>query len=106
MTVAKHPVALAVTADGATVYVVGHGDGTVTPVQAVAAGPDLPPQLLPGTPIAVGRLPSAIALAGDGRTAYVTNYGDGTITPLTLASGTAEQPIAVGKRPWAIAIVS
>jgi DNA-binding beta-propeller fold protein YncE len=86
--------------------VVGHGDGTVTPVLAVPAGPDLPPQLLPGTPIGVGRLPSAIALAGDGRTAYVTNYGDGTVTPLTLTSGATEQPIAVGKRPWAIAIVS
>jgi DNA-binding beta-propeller fold protein YncE len=122
--VAKHPVALAVTADGATVYVVGHADGTVTPVTAVAAGPDTPPRLTPGPPIGVGRLPSAIALAANGGTAYVTNYGDGTITPLALgwqppvvrsadgspptvrASGVAAQPIAVGKRPWAIAIVS
>src|SRR5216683_1615892 len=37
-------------------------------------------------------------------TAYVGNYGSGTVTPIDLASNTAGSPIAVGAKPWGIAI--
>jgi YVTN family beta-propeller protein len=90
------PLAMAITPDGETLYVVNESSGTVTPI-TTATG-------TPGTSIRVGDGPVAIATTPDDRTAYVLNNGSGTVTPITTATGTPGTPIRVGGDPVAIAI--
>ena len=95
------PVAIAISPDGRTAYVVDDGDsGTTTPVD-LATGQ-------PGTPIETGTDPQAIAITPDGTTAYVTDdgngHGDGTVIPVNLATGHPGTPIKVGADPTAIVI--
>jgi len=102
--VGDDPVAIAITPDGRTAYVVNHNDNTVTPI-SLASG-------TPGPAIKVGLGPSAIAITPDGQTAYVANsgvWGGGsvggeTVTPISLATGTPGPPIKVGSDPMGIAI--
>ena len=96
ITVGGTPLAMAITPDGETLYVVNESSGTVTPI-ATATG-------RPGKPITVGPQPWAIAITPDDRTAYVLNNGSGTVTPIATATGTPGKPITVGPQPWAIAI--
>jgi len=103
--VGPQPIAIAVTPDGQTAYVVsqnGYGagqdvpDGTVTPITTATN--------TPGKPITVGKYPAAIAITPDGKTAYVANQDDDTVTPITTATNTPGKPINVGALPTAIAI--
>jgi YVTN family beta-propeller protein len=103
--VGPQPIAIAVTPNGRTAYVVNQNasvagpdisDGTVTPITTATN--------TPGNPIKVGRLPAAIAITPDGQTAYVVNQGDNTVTPIATATNTPGKPIKVGMLPTAIAI--
>ncbi len=96
LTVGTHPVAIAVTPNGATAYVANEGSGTVTPI-ATATN-------TPGAAVTVGASPDAIAVTPDGQTAYVANYGNGTVTPISTATNTAGTAFAVGTGPSAIAV--
>ena len=84
ITVGIGPSAVAVSPDGATVYVTDAGSDSVTPI-ATATN-------TAGTPISVGSQPDAIAITPDGTTAYVADHGDATVTPIDLASRTAGSP--------------
>jgi DNA-binding beta-propeller fold protein YncE len=97
------PVAIAITPDGKTAYVVNNAndlqDGTVTPID-LATGAT-------GAPIAAGKDPVAIAITPNGATAYVVNgVGVNKVTPITIATNKAQTPISLpaGTNPDAIAI--
>ena len=93
--------AIAVTPDGATVYVVNTVSGTVTPI-STATG-------TPGRPVRVGPSPDFIAITPDGKTAYVASAGSSslcatppcprpvpaTVTPVSTATNTPGKPIGV-----------
>ncbi len=100
--VGADPVAIAVTPDGSTAYVVNAGDGTLTPISLATDSP--------GAPISVGVAPRAIAIAPGGGTAYVLGgNANASVTPVTLAADpahdTAGAAISVpGGTPTAIAL--
>src|SRR5690348_2261223 len=87
--VGQDPRAMAITPDGATIYVTNYQSGTVTPIRT-ATGTAL-------APIRVGGNPWAIAIAPDGKTAYVADTQSGTVTPIRTATNTALAPIRVGR---------
>ena len=93
--VGADPVAIAITPDGSTAYVVNNGDGTVTPIDTSTDGA--------GTAITVGSSPQAIAITPDGSTAYVAD-GTDDATPIDTASNTAGTPVDAGDDPVGIAI--
>lgn len=100
------PVAVAVTPNGGTVYVVAVGsdeDGSPGSVIAVDARTETL-----ANPMAVGSSPQAILIAPDGKTAYVLGGIDAattpgtsqvTVTPIDTASNIAARPINVGTLP-------
>ncbi|MGH3257057.1 MAG: YncE family protein, partial [Streptosporangiaceae bacterium] len=104
------PVAMAITPDGKTLYVIGANinlaSGWVTQI-SVASDKAAPS-------IQVRARPDAIAITPDGKTAYVlctgteTRIGDftgpGTVTPISVATNTAGRPITVGREPGTMAI--
>jgi hyaluronoglucosaminidase len=97
--VGRSPVAIAVTPDGAVVYVLCSdpgGVGTVWPI-SVATGKA-------GPPITVGREPIGVAITPSGKTVYVADGDSGTVTPIAVATDTAGPPIAVGPAPDQIVI--
>jgi YVTN family beta-propeller protein len=98
--VGSGPVAVAVTPDGKTAYVVNQGgasgSGTVTPID-VATGE-------PGPEIKVGREPYGVAVTPDGKTAYVTNSDGDTVTPIDVATGEPGPEIKVGSWPRGVAV--
>jgi DNA-binding beta-propeller fold protein YncE len=100
--VGADPVAIAVTTDGSTAYVVNDGDGTITPISLASD--------TAGDPISVGVDPIAIVISPNGSTAYVLGgNGIGTLTPITLAANPAQDVVgtaisAPGGGPKALAI--
>jgi hypothetical protein len=100
--VGAYPVAIAVTPDGSTAYVVNAGDSTITPITLASD--------TVGTPISVGADPIAIAITPSGGTAYVLGGSSvGTLTAITLAANPAQDVVgstisAPGGTPKAIAI--
>jgi PKD repeat protein len=78
---------LAITPDGATVYVVNDRSQSVTPIPTATN--------VPGTPIAIGVNVADIAISPDGATAYVTGFSPDDVTPIHVATNTAGTPIAV-----------
>jgi YVTN family beta-propeller protein len=95
-----NPVAIAITPDGTTAYVVNANEsanGSVTPINLATGSP--------GTPITVGKDPEGIAITPDGKTAYVANDNtSGSVTPIDLATGTPGTSIPVGMDPIGVAI--
>src|SRR4051812_32170815 len=75
------PTAMAMTPDGAAVYVVNATDGPVWVID--------PPPPAVTVPIPVGANPAGIATPPDGATAYVPTRGGETVTPIATASNTA-----------------
>lgn len=78
------PVAVAVTPNGQTAYVVNQGSDTVTPITVAT--------LALGTPIPAGPSPTALAIAPNGDMAYVADGGSnsaGGVTPINLVTQTA-----------------
>jgi YVTN family beta-propeller protein len=86
-------IAMAVTPNGKTVYVVNEEPhGTVTPIDTATN--------TAGKNIKVGVTPFAIVITPNGKTAYVLNLaqgapGKGTLTPITTATNTAGKPIPI-----------
>lgn len=100
--VGNAPTAVAVSPDGATVYVANSSSGSVTPISVVAG--------TAGTPVGVDGSPQALAFApGDSSTLYVASApsavapGD-TVTPVSVTTGTAGPPVKVCKVPAGLAI--
>ena len=92
-----NPVAIAVTPEGRTAYVVTQlPRGSVTPIDVATN--------TPGSAIPVGTIPVAIAITPDGRTAYVVNEFDGDVTPVDTTTKTARPDINAGTDPSGIAI--
>ncbi|MEI6253773.1 MAG: Ig-like domain-containing protein [Mycobacteriaceae bacterium] len=87
---------LAVSPDGARVYVVG--DSTVSVI-------DTTTNTVVGSPITVGSKPYTVAVSRDGARVYVVNYGDGTVSVIDTTTNTVVgSPISVGVRPFVAAI--
>lgn len=97
--VGTHPVAVAITPNGETAYVVNFGSDNVTPIN-IATNTATPA----GAWITVGSLPDAIAITPNGKTAYVANSGDGTISKIALSTGQVLATLTVGGSPSGIAI--
>ena len=77
--------ALAMAADGRTVYVANPDGDTITPISTSTEEP--------GPPIVVGQSPDAMAVTSDGRTVLVlTSTG---ITPVDTATNRAGEPVAI-----------
>jgi YVTN family beta-propeller protein len=91
------PIAVAITPDGDTAYVVNQNNpGSVTPIRT-ATGTALPQ-------IKVGQDPIAIVITPDGKTAYVANESPGSVTPISTATNTALPAITTGLHPVGLAI--
>lgn len=99
--VGEGPSGLAITPNGATLYVANFGafavvnglvmqfsDGTTVTPFDIATG-------TAGTPITVGSEPSSVAITPDGTTAYVVNLASGTVTPIDIATNSAGSPITL-----------
>jgi YVTN family beta-propeller protein len=102
----SHPVAIAVSPDAKSVYVVNQGDDTVTQYTINSTTGQLSAKLR----VATGPGPSAIAVSSDGKSAYVTNHNNSTVSQYTIDSTTgqlsAKTPatIGAGNNPLAIAL--
>ena len=93
----KNPVAIAVTPDGTTAYLVNSGAHTVTPVTLSNDSA--------GTQITVGaQNPTGIAITPDGTTAWVADGTGNVVTPVTVSTNTAGSQVNVGFNATAIAI--
>lgn len=109
ITVGLAPAGLAVTPDGAFVYVINYvdgnpGTGTVTLI-------DTATNTLVGTTIPGFSGPFQIIITSNGRYAYVTNFGSNNFSPvgttvsvIDLRSNTVVATIKVGTQPSGIAI--
>jgi YVTN family beta-propeller protein len=96
--VGAHPIAIAITPDGKTVYVANEGSNNVSVIDTATntASP---------TTIPVGAHPNAIAITPDGKTAYVAG-GINTVSVInTQTNQVVGSPITVGGFPGAIAII-
>ncbi|HEX5245566.1 MAG TPA: fibronectin type III domain-containing protein [Gaiellaceae bacterium] len=84
------------TGSSPTMYVVGSGSSTVTPVDLLTN--------TAGAAIAVGPNSHGIAITPDGKTAYVASCAGNSVTPISTATNVAGAAIAVGSCPSAVAI--
>ena len=98
--VADNPVAVAVTPDGSTAYVV-HRDFSGT-VSVVNTGTNTVIDT-----ITVGDGPNglnSVAISPDGATAYVANFSDNTVVVIDTATNTVIDTITVGVNPREVAV--
>ena len=80
--------ALAMAAEGRTVYVANPGGDTITPISTATEEP--------GQPIVVGPSPDAMAVTPDGRTVLVlTSTGVTGVTPVDAVTNRAGKPVAI-----------
>jgi DNA-binding beta-propeller fold protein YncE len=80
--------ALAMAAEGRTVYVANPGGDTITPISTATEEP--------GQPIVVGPSPDAMAVTPDGRTVLVlTSAGVTGVTPVDAVTNRAGKPVAI-----------
>jgi YVTN family beta-propeller protein len=73
------PEDLAVSPDGAHVYVVNADEGTMSVI-------DTATNTVVGKPNPVGSFPASVAVSPDGSLAYFTNSGDGTLAVVDTAT--------------------
>ncbi|MBU3749726.1 MAG: hypothetical protein FGM52_04625, partial [Mycobacterium sp.] len=83
---------LAVSPDGARVYVSDANQGTVSVI-------DTATNAVVGSPITVGAVPSTVAVSRDGERVYVLNAGDGTVSVIGANTNTVGSAIVVGGKP-------
>jgi DNA-binding beta-propeller fold protein YncE len=126
------PALIAVSPDGQTAYVVGHGgmlreDAAPVTLTAIRTATNRPGRAyvlatphsdsqqgfvvpvdiragIAGTPIKVGLNPIQIAFTPDGTMAYVANHASQSVTPIRLTDGRAGPAIAAGKIPAGLAV--
>ena len=80
--------ALAMAAEGRTVYVANPGGDTITPISTATEEP--------GQPIVVGPSPDAMAVTPDGRTVLVLTSADVTgVTPVDAVTNRPGKPVAI-----------
>ncbi len=94
------PYGVAVTPDGAKVYVVNLADSTVSMI-------DTSTDRVVGMPIPVGSLPHGVAVAPDGTRVYVTNSDihNSTVSVIDTATNRiVGTPIPVGNSPVGVAV--
>jgi YVTN family beta-propeller protein len=89
--IAGGPFGVAVSPDGAHVYVTDHDNGTVSVI-------DTATKSVTAT-ITVGANPEDVAFSPNGATAYVTNFGDNTVSIINVASNTVTKTINVDAGP-------
>jgi DNA-binding beta-propeller fold protein YncE len=88
--------ALAMAADGRTVYVANSDGDTITPISTATDQP--------GPPIVVGPSPDAMAVTPDGRTVLVlTSTGVTAVTPVDAATNRAGKPMVI-QGAYAVAV--
>lgn len=88
--------ALAMAADGRTVYAANPDGDTITPISTATGEP--------GKPIVVGPSPDAMAITPDGRTVLVlTSSGVTGVTPVDTATNRASRPVAI-QGAYAVAV--
>jgi DNA-binding beta-propeller fold protein YncE len=88
--------ALAMAANGRTVYVANPDGDTITPISTATEEP--------GQPIVVGPSPDAMAVTPDGRTVLVlTSTGATSITPVDAVTNRAGKPVAI-QGAYAVAV--
>ena len=92
------PEAVAISALGATAFVVNTISGTLTPVSVASGQPGRP------IPVASYGYPTAIELAPSGSTAVVVDTYSGQVTLVSTGSRRALSTITVGSYPVAVAI--
>ena len=90
----RTPLAIAITPDGKTAYIIAisrKGVGKLIPV-ATATN-------TPGRPVKIAGTPLAIAITPDGRTAYVVSLNEGkssgSVIPVATATNTPGRPISI-----------
>lgn len=104
------PVAVAITPDGTTAFVVDRGSntvaGTLTPVDLATGVAGSPFSQIDGSGTALGTEPDAIGISPNGGDAYVTNFGSGTISQVTLSDdqATAISTGDAGSDPLGVAV--
>ncbi|HVB06707.1 MAG TPA: YncE family protein [Acidimicrobiales bacterium] len=99
ITVGNAPTALAMTPDGATVYVANTGSGSVTPL-TVAGNSAGVPITVNGSPQALAATATTVYVADDSASSTAGN----NVTPIALSSGSAGTPIVTGANPTGLAI--
>jgi YVTN family beta-propeller protein len=85
---------LAVSPDGAKLYVPGGSDVSVIDTAANTVIKTIP----------VGSVAQGAAFTPDGKKAYVANKGDGTVSVIDVASGTVSKTVTVGSNPFYVAV--
>jgi YVTN family beta-propeller protein len=110
--VAAHSSSLALSADGANLYVVNPEADSVSEIDTATRALTREILLAPAAPaadpvtgaFAPAVMPRAAALAPDGRTLYVTGERAGAVFAVDVATGTAGAPIPVGSEPVGLVI--
>ena len=96
------PNAVAVSADGANLYVAeSDGDGADDTIGAYDIGADGTLTPVAGSPFAAGDEPSAISVSPNGSTLYALNSGSGSISSYSIAASGALTELASSPTPAA-----
>lgn len=95
VTVGASPVGVAVSPDGAHVYVANYSLGTVSVIDTATNTVST---------ISVGGNPIELALSPDGTRLYVTKPNVNAVIVVDTASGTLVKTIAVGSKPYGVAV--
>lgn len=82
-----HPTALALSADGARLFVAATSSDAVLVVDTARFAIDERVDVQPDPALGFGSLPNALALSPDGRTLYVANGGNNAVALVRLADG-------------------
>jgi YVTN family beta-propeller protein len=100
------PIAVAVSPDGTSVYVLNFGANTASQFN-VGAGGALAPKTPPDVPTGVGS--QGLAISPDGKSVYVTNAFDDTVSQYDVGPNGVLRPkttaaVAAGHEPVGIAV--
>jgi YVTN family beta-propeller protein len=87
----KRPHGIALSPDGARVYVSNEGSNSVAVVDAAT--------MKKVSEVLVGREPNQIALSPKGDRLWVTNHADATVSVISTATRAVEKTIPVGREP-------
>ncbi|HSZ81803.1 MAG TPA: di-heme oxidoredictase family protein [Polyangia bacterium] len=111
-TIAAHSSSLALSADGAILFVTNPEADSVSEIDTATRSLTREILLAPAAPVAdpvtgafaPAVMPRAAALAPDGKTLYVTGERAGAVYTVDVASGTVGAPIPVGSEPVGLVV--